>query len=456
MSKFAILRVEKLKTFGNISASLQHTYRTRPTPNAAPERQDRNKHVFKGQFTPGVPPAPEDVLSGIKGRLPEKRRSDAVLCVEYMITASPEALKSEAEHLKYLADARRWLEAKHGPENVIAVSVHLDETTPHLIAYVVPLDEKGVLNAKSFFGGRDKLRAMQTDFAKKVGSKYGLERGVEGSRAVHTDVKDFYGLMARAMEPLEVPKGDLKPKQVGKRFGIFPVRETPEQVENRVQRLLDELQEPLIAQAKVGHLAKANLTRIRKRMTELEAKATEANTRAEKAEQSAAAARKRASDVSAVYAALTPDQQKQIAETARGNVLIRERANSFLGDKFEHAKGTLGRLYWRVKDALGASGGKWWDVDWAGLEAALKGEEVRHNVPLSNVEKVLNENYPPRATWSDSQKSEAVQAASKREMETREKAEAEAARTAQERFNAEQRRVDHQARNTVSNRPKPR
>ena len=59
---------------------------------------------------------------------------------------------------------------------MVAVSIHRDETTPHLIAYVVPLDEAtGKLNAKKWLGGRAKMSQMQSDFADQVRS-LGLEK----------------------------------------------------------------------------------------------------------------------------------------------------------------------------------------------------------------------------------------------------------------------------------------
>jgi hypothetical protein len=76
---------------------------------------------------------------------------------------------------------------------VIATAVHRDETSPHLVAYVVPLDDQGKLNAKAFLGGKAKLSAMQTDFADSVGRKHGLERGLEGSKATHTSIREYYG-----------------------------------------------------------------------------------------------------------------------------------------------------------------------------------------------------------------------------------------------------------------------
>ena len=180
---YAILRTEKLKTMGNIAASLSHTYRTRPTHNADPNRTVNNEHDLK---TAG------QVMDGIKNRLPEKTRSNAVLCIEYLITMSPDwsglGTEKEADFFKRSVE---WLKQKHGAENVISTSIHRDETTPHLVAYVVPIDERGKLNAREFLGGRAKLSKMQTDFHDQV-KDLGLERGLEGSKARHTTIKDFY------------------------------------------------------------------------------------------------------------------------------------------------------------------------------------------------------------------------------------------------------------------------
>lgn len=180
---YAILRTEKLKTMGNIAASLSHNYRNRPTPNADPYRTVNNEHDLK---TAG------QVMDGIKNRLPEKLRKNAVLAIEYLITASPDwsglGTEKEADFFKRSVE---WLKQRHGAENVISTSIHRDETTPHLIAYVVPIDLEGKLNAREFLGGRAKLSKMQTDFHDQV-KDLGLERGLEGSKAEHTTIKDFY------------------------------------------------------------------------------------------------------------------------------------------------------------------------------------------------------------------------------------------------------------------------
>ena len=180
---YAILRTAKLKTMGNIGGSLAHSYRTIETPNANPNLTSKNHHSVA---------TPEAVKQAIKDRLPEKRRADAVLCIEYLITASPEwegwGNDKEAEFFKR---SIQWLIDQHGEENIAGISIHRDVSTPQLVAYVVPIDHKGKLNCKNFLGGRVKLNQMQTDFANTV-ADLGLTRGKEGSKAKHTSIKAYY------------------------------------------------------------------------------------------------------------------------------------------------------------------------------------------------------------------------------------------------------------------------
>lgn len=182
---YCILRAEKLTSFGSIVGSAKHTFREIPTPNADPARTRLNK-TFGAQDATAV-------RAAIEARLPVKRRKDAVLCIEYLITASPEWFKKAPAKTQnaYFGAAVRWLEARHGKANIVCVNIQLDETSPHLVAYVVPLTKDGRLSAKDFLGGRKVLSEMQTDFAERVGKPVNLQRGVEGSKATHTTAKQY-------------------------------------------------------------------------------------------------------------------------------------------------------------------------------------------------------------------------------------------------------------------------
>ena len=225
--EYAILRTAKLKTMGNIGGSLAHNYRTIDTPNADPKRTSENEHTVA---------TPEAVKQAIQYLLPEKRRSDAVLCVEYLITASPDwkGWGTDKEN-DFFERAGQWLYDKHGKENIAAMSLHRDETTPHLVAYVVPIDQKGKLNCKEFLGGRAKLNKMQTDFANQV-KDLGLTRGKEGSKSKHTSIKEYYHDINNARDfsiKAETPKPEIFENKA--RYGEKVTAAIIEQVEPTIK-----------------------------------------------------------------------------------------------------------------------------------------------------------------------------------------------------------------------------
>ncbi|EJM77926.1 MobV family relaxase [Pseudomonas sp. GM60] len=209
---YAIIRAKKLKTMGAVSRSAQHTFRMQPTPNADPILTGRNRTVgAKGS---------EQILAALVRTLPTKRRKDAVLAIEYLVTASPEAFKRHGGRLDdmgdgYFADALKWLKTRHGAANVLSATIHLDESTPHMVVYVVPMTADRRPSCRDFLGGPEKLRAMQTSFHAKVGAQRGLERGVEGSKAKHEAVSAFYSTMTAAGEAPVLKPRDYAAAAVG-------------------------------------------------------------------------------------------------------------------------------------------------------------------------------------------------------------------------------------------------
>lgn len=193
---YCILRVSKLKSMGAIAGSCAHTFRDVDTPNADSRKTAQNAS-FGATSTRAV-------LSGFRNRLPDKRRKDAVLGLEYLITASPSFFENGNQRRQYFVASLAWLNQKHGPENVISTTVHLDETSPHMIVYVVPLTKDGRLAAKDYVGGITKLSKMQSDFHSAVGVRFGLKRGEKGSRAKHQSVKNFYTSLNK--KPAQLPE----------------------------------------------------------------------------------------------------------------------------------------------------------------------------------------------------------------------------------------------------------
>lgn len=184
---YAILRTAKLSTWGNIGGSAGHTYREDGmAPNADPARAGLNRTLVG---TSG------EVLADVRKRfdaVTDKPRSNGVKCVELFLGTSPEwAVGKSDEQIQAWAKANvSWLNATFGKSNVTHAVLHRDETTPHIVAYVVP-EVGGRMSAREILGGRDKLAAMQTAYADAM-KPFGLERGVQGSKARHRAVKTFY------------------------------------------------------------------------------------------------------------------------------------------------------------------------------------------------------------------------------------------------------------------------
>lgn len=193
---YAILRTEKLKAVHSIRRSLMHGFRDMETQNADPERTADNAHIGATST--------HEALEKFNKRLETQKhvRKNGVLTIEYLMTGSPEAMAAMDRKAQdaYFEDALGWLRKRHGEENVFYAGIHRDESTPHMYAYVVPIDEKGKLNCSAFLGNARALSAMQTDYADAVGSHYGLMRGIEGSKAKHERVKRHYAVISQKNE----------------------------------------------------------------------------------------------------------------------------------------------------------------------------------------------------------------------------------------------------------------
>ncbi len=209
---FAIIRTQKLKTFGAIARSGRHSFREQPTPNASSALTSKN--LVSGCKDTNA------LIQAFNNRLPCSRRRDAVLCIEYLITASPEAFARHGGHLDdlgsgYFRDALAWLRHRHGTDNVISAVIHLDESTPHLVAYAIPLTKDGRLSARDFLGGPQVMRKLQDSFYDACGQQRGLMRGVKGSKAQHSDIAKFYSTLAAEGRAPNLSAKDYAAKALG-------------------------------------------------------------------------------------------------------------------------------------------------------------------------------------------------------------------------------------------------
>ncbi len=203
---YAILRVAKLKTMGNVGGQSSHVERLRETLNADPARIELNQRLA------GTDSPLHDVQERLAAAGIEPRKG-AVVAIDVFITASPEHFKTnhpdDPNWQAFQAKAMQFLSREYGRDNVVHAIAHHDETSPHLHAIVVPIKSKTVkvgrqvktertenrLCCRDWLGGdRTTLSKLQTRFADQV-KELGLHRGVAGSQAKHTEVKQFYSVM---------------------------------------------------------------------------------------------------------------------------------------------------------------------------------------------------------------------------------------------------------------------
>lgn len=405
---YAILRTAKLKSMGSIGGSLAHTYRTRETPNADAQRDHLNEHHGPGD--------PEAIREAIRARLPEKRRKDAVLCLEYFVGASPEFFQGEQDGTGYFAAAVDWLKRRHGAENVVAWSVHRDETSPHLVAYVVPLDEAGKLNAKRFTGGKAVLSRMQTEFAETCARQFGLQRGIEGSKATHTTIREYYGaLNAPDFKHGRLPPEAVTPRVLEKRLFTSTV-ESPEQVAQRVTAAVKAHYEPAVKQAATAALE-------RRRAQEMARTAKDKDDALKAAQAQLKTAQREVGRLRMLFVdGLTSEQQQaladQAAEQRRENWLAAEarRRAEALQELAKCAAGAVQVFARRGVAAIEGAAGRWRSVDWGQVERDTVREAVRERgLSMADTVRAFLEHSPGHAGTTAEQAAEILRRVAERE-----------------------------------------
>lgn len=164
--------------------SQKQTYKS-----ADPDRLHLNKNLLNNEYSK------MKLEDAIKNRISEgytgKKviRKDAVKFIPMVMTGSPNEMK---EIFKDMNKVNAWIKENYlfackefGKENIVRCTLHMDEKTPHLHIVAIPLTKDGRLSAKEVFGDVKKLSERQDRYAAAM-KQFGLERGIKGSKAVHT------------------------------------------------------------------------------------------------------------------------------------------------------------------------------------------------------------------------------------------------------------------------------
>jgi Plasmid recombination enzyme len=200
MAGKAIFRISKLKSFAAIAGAEHHNRRTRTTLNADPDRLPDNFTFLGDGDRPLVKLAHERIGT-------QKIRKNAVLAVDVFISASPEYFRPQAPEQAgdwqadrlsdWVSANRAFLQQEFGEQRILRAECHLDESTPHIHAVVVPLTESGKLSYRQLYGGNRTQLSQLQDRAWAAVAHLGLERGVKGSQATHQEVQAWYAEMQR-------------------------------------------------------------------------------------------------------------------------------------------------------------------------------------------------------------------------------------------------------------------
>lgn len=249
------MTIDKVKTKGELVKKYEHNLRTAPVPNADPSLYFKNEELVKLHGKTYVEKF-DEAIERLKKQNP-KIRKNAVLALEVVTTFSRE----DIEHVdveKWKADQVKWLRETFNPnpeefgDNVVSVVFHGDEAgNVHCHSIVIPIDDKGHLNASYFTDGRIKMNALQDSYGDLMQKNHNLKRGLKGSVAKHEDIKRFYAAQnaAIAHEGPEIRT-------------IHGRKETVEEYKERVDTVIQDLHLQMLAQQKAHERAIAELRTI--------------------------------------------------------------------------------------------------------------------------------------------------------------------------------------------------
>ena len=217
------------KSPGNESAMTDHIERKVIHPNVDPDRIHLNKELV--EFPDGIKDRTEAIqhrleTAGLKRQIGKNQ----VKVIRVMISGSPEDMKrieSEGKLDDWCRDNIDYLKKTFGEDNLVAATLHMDETTPHIHASIVPIVRGERRQKKSKkkqiednqtqntneeqkpkrtykkkdpnrprlcvddVMAREKLIEYQDTYGEAM-AKYGLERGIKGSDARHITLTEHY------------------------------------------------------------------------------------------------------------------------------------------------------------------------------------------------------------------------------------------------------------------------
>lgn len=210
---YAVLHMEK--AVGSDSGMSAHIERTVAPKNADASRTHLNWEMIT--FPDGVTNRTEAIQHRLEtAGLQRKIGKNQVRAVRIMLSGSRDDMKRIEQAGKlddWCRDNLYWLKKTYGAENIVSAVVHLDETTPHIHATMIPIvtGERRKAKTEQVVGkkkyrkkstntarlcaddvmSRVRLKEYQNTYAEQM-AKYGLQRGIDGSEAKHVTTSQYY------------------------------------------------------------------------------------------------------------------------------------------------------------------------------------------------------------------------------------------------------------------------
>lgn len=268
---YAVLHLDKSP--GNESAMTDHIERKVIHPNVDPNRVHLNKELI--EFPDGVNNRTEAIQHRLKtAGLTRQVGKNQVQVIRFMLSGSPEDMEriQQAGKLdEWCKDNIDWLKKTYGTENVVAATLHMDETTPHIHASVVPIVQGERRQKES----KKKKEQEQTDTPKRkykkknpnrirlccddvmakaklieyqdsygeAMNKYGLMRGIKGSDARHITLTEFYRNQAIESQNLQTNIEMLLAVEDAKRQSIEELKQQEQEAKQKSKEAEEQKQQ---------------------------------------------------------------------------------------------------------------------------------------------------------------------------------------------------------------------
>lgn len=227
---FVVLHMEK--AHGSDSGTTAHIERFIIPKNADPTRTHLNRKLV------AYPDGIKDRSAAIRRRLEEagltrKIGNNQVRAIRINVSGTHEdmeRIEREGRLDEWCADNMKYFADTFGKENIVAAHLHRDEETPHIHVTLVPIVKgerkrrKREEQAKKRYRKKPtdtvrlcaddimtrlRLKSYQDTYAEAM-SKYGLQRGIDGSKARHKSTQQYYNETKKLADSLKAEVVDLQ------------------------------------------------------------------------------------------------------------------------------------------------------------------------------------------------------------------------------------------------------